>query len=284
MNTDEPGPLSTVLTWGTDAAAGTCVLGPTGEQETSSVGPVERPFAWASVTKLVTAMAVWIAVEEGITAWDEPAGPPGSTLRHLLAHASGLSPDSPEILAPPGRARIYSNRGIEVAADHLASAAGMPFEEYAQEAVLDPLGMGATTVSGSPATAAEGPLADLLLLARELQRPRLVAAETWTVATSNAFPGLPGVLPGFGSQPDNAWGLGVEIRDHKRPHWTGRLNSPRTFGHFGRSGSFIWVDPVAGVATAALAARAFGPWAQQAWPALSDAVLADAVLGGPRED
>lgn len=262
-----PDPLAAVPGWGVPAAAAYRRDG-----LVRSTGPVDRSFPWASVTKVLTALAVWIAVEEGATAWEEAAGPPGATLRHLLSHASGLAPDSEDVLSPPGRRRIYSNRGIEVAADHVARAAGMPFAVYVKEAVLEPLGMAATTV-GNPAHGAAGTLVDLMKLAGELQQPSLVAATTLAEATAPAFPGIPGVLPGFGPQPDNSWGLGVEIRDHKQPHWTGRLNSPRTFGHFGRSGSFLWVDPDAGVATASLAGRPFGDWAAQAWPAFSDAVL-----------
>jgi CubicO group peptidase (beta-lactamase class C family) len=73
----------------------------------------------------------------------------------------------------------------------------------------------------------------------------------------------------------NDWGLGFELRDKKRPHWTGERNSPRTFGHFGQSGSFLWVDPEAGLACACLADRGFGDWAKEAWPRLSDAILAE---------
>jgi CubicO group peptidase (beta-lactamase class C family) len=83
------------------------------------------------------------------------------------------------------------------------------------------------------------------------------------------------VLPGFGRQEPNDWGLGFELRDRKSPHWTGRANSERTFGHFGRSGTFLWVDPDAGVALACLTDREFGEWAAEAWPLLSDAVLAE---------
>jgi CubicO group peptidase (beta-lactamase class C family) len=93
-------------------------------------------------------------------------------------------------------------------------------------------------------------------------------------ATAVAFPGLDGVLPGFGRQTPNDWGLGLELRDAKSPHWTGSRNSPRTFGHFGRSGTFLWVDPDAGLACACVTDRDFGPWAAGAWPTLSDAVLA----------
>ena len=67
--------------------------------------------------------------------------------------------------------------------------------------------------------------------------------------------------------------LGFEIRDAKEPHWTGTSNSSRTFGHFGSTGSFIWIDPEAGAACAALADRQFGQWAKEAWPRLSDAVV-----------
>ncbi len=94
-----------------------------------------------------------------------------------------------------------------------------------------------------------------------------------------AFPGLAGVLPGFGRQDPNDWGLGFELRDRKRPHWTGASNSERTFGHFGASGTFLWVDPVAGVACGCLTEREFGDWAKEAWPRLADAVLAEAAGG-----
>ena len=94
-------------------------------------------------------------------------------------------------------------------------------------------------------------------------------------ATRVAYPDLAGILPGFGRQDPNDWGLGFEIRDGKHPHWTGRRNSPETFGHFGRSGTFLWVDSVAGLACACLTDRDFGDWAAEAWPDLSDRVLAD---------
>ena len=72
----------------------------------------------------------------------------------------------------------------------------------------------------------------------------------------------------------NDWGLGFELRDAKSPHWTGTRNSPRTFGHFGGSGSFLWIDPERGLGLACLCDLDFGSWALQAWPQLSDAVLA----------
>jgi CubicO group peptidase (beta-lactamase class C family) len=238
-------------------------------------GDPARPYAWASVTKLCTALAVLVAVEEGTVTLSDPAGPPGATVAHLLAHASGLAPDRREVIASPATRRIYSNAGYEVLGDLLGERAGMPVCKYVEEAVFVSVGMtGARLAPGaSPAHGAEGTLADLLALGAELLVPTVVAPETLAAATEVAFPGLTGVLPGFGHQRPNDWGLGFELRGAKRPHWTGSGNSPATFGHFGRSGSFLWVDPEARLACGALSDRAFGAWAADAWPALADAVL-----------
>ena len=238
-------------------------------------GETDRAFPWASVTKLVTASAVLVAAEEGILDLGEPAGPDGSTVRHLLAHASGLPLEGEAPIARPGERRIYSNVGYDLLGDFVAERADMPFAEYLHGAVLDPLELAGTELQRSPAWGASGPLTDLLCFARELLDPSFVARETLDEATTTAFPGLVGVLPGFGRQEPNDWGLGFELRDEKSPHWTGRRNSPRTFGHFGRSGTFLWVDPVAGAACACLTDREFGDWAVEGWPALADAVLAE---------
>ncbi|HEU4421278.1 MAG TPA: serine hydrolase domain-containing protein, partial [Pilimelia sp.] len=204
------------------------------------------------------------------------AGPPGSTVRHLLAHASGVAFDDDAVLSRPGRRRIYSNRGFERLATHVADRTGTPFADLMREDVLRPLGMGGTSLDGSPAAGARGPLRDLAALGRELLAPTLVPG-LLPEATRTAFPGLAGILPGFGRQDPNDWGLGFEIRDGKHPHWTGTRNSPRTFGHFGASGTFLWVDPDARLACACLTDRQFGDWAAQRWPELSDQVLAEFV-------
>ncbi|MER5637279.1 serine hydrolase domain-containing protein [Kitasatospora sp. NPDC002227] len=272
MIEDWPVPnAATVVVRGADGA----VLG--------SHGPQEQLFPLASVTKLLTAYAVLVAVEEGVFELDDPAGPEGSTVRHLLAHTSGLAFDEHKAMAAPGTRRLYSNAGFDVLAETLTKAAGIGFADYAAEAVFAPLGMSATllnTAHRSPAGAGGlSTAADLARFAAELQAPRLLDPSTVAAATREvAFPGLSGVLPGFGHRRPNDWGLGFEIRGEKSPHWTGTTSSPATFGHFGQSGTFLWVDPGAGVACVALTDRDFGPWAAQAWPAFTDAVLAE--LGG----
>jgi CubicO group peptidase (beta-lactamase class C family) len=254
----------------------TAAAGVTGADRTLvSAGDGSRRFRWASVTKLLTAVATLVAVEEGTVSLDDPAGPAGSTVRHLLAHASGLPLEGITPIAPPARRRIYSNTGFELLAEVVAQGSEMAFADYVTTGVITPLALSTTTLTGSPAGGAAGSLDDLLALGRELLRPRLIAPETMSNATRVQFPGLAGVLPGFGRQSPNDWGLGFELRDAKSPHWTGRTNSAETFGHFGQSGSMLWVDPVAGLACAALADRDFGPWAAEAWPRLSDAVLAE---------
>ena len=229
-------------------------------------------FRWASVTKLLTAAAALVALEEGIVDLGDPAGPPGSTLRHLLSHASGLPLNEGLPIGRPGQRRIYSNSGIEAAADAIAGAADMQFSEYLRAAVTRPLGLSAH-LAGSPSWGYRSTLDDLALLAAELLEPTLVAPETLSEATTTQFEGLTGVLPGFGRLEPNDWGLGFELRHGKRPHWTGVRNSPSTFGHFGAAGTFLWVDPAAGIALACLTDLEFGDWAKLAWPRLSDSVL-----------
>jgi CubicO group peptidase (beta-lactamase class C family) len=264
--------LAQVDSW----AANTVAVGVVREGNVvASRGPTDAEFRWASVTKPAVALATLVAAEEGTIDLDEPAGPEASTVRHLLAHASGLPFEGTVPIARPGSRRIYSNTGFEQLADAVARAAEMPFTDYLRAAVFEPLGMRAE-LRDSAAAGIHGTLDDLLALARELLSPTAVAAETLAEATSVQFPGLGGVLPEVGRFDPNDWGLGVELRDGKQPHWTGLRNSERTFGHFGGSGTFLWVDPRAGIACACLTDKDFGPWALDAWPRLSDAVLEEA--------
>ncbi|KAA0234633.1 MAG: hypothetical protein JJLCMIEE_02192 [Acidimicrobiales bacterium] len=265
-------PFDQIAAWPT-LAVSAAVVSPRGV--IARHGDQDRPYALASVTKLLTATAMLVAIQEETVGLDEPAGPPASTVRHLLAHASGLATDGSTVLAKPGTRRIYSNAGFEILGDHLAARAGMSFSEYLLEGVLEPLAMRATRLAGSPAHSGVSTVADLVRFAIELLRPTLLDEGILDLATNPVYRRLEGVLPGFGPQSPNSWGLGFEIRDDKHPHWTGSLNSPGTYGHFGRAGTFLWVDPRVELACICLTDREFGPWATRAWPALSDAVLND---------
>jgi CubicO group peptidase (beta-lactamase class C family) len=249
----------------------------------ADAGDIDRPQPWASVTKLVTAYGLLRLLEVGDVDLDEPAGPPGSTVRHLLAHASGLNIDGGQAISPPGRRRIYSNGGFRLLADLICARTGESVGSYLTTAVFEPLAMTSTSIADDDAAAgAIGSVRDLLAFGRELLAPSLVDEDTLGDATTVVFPGLSGVLPGFGRCDPNDWGLGFEIRDAKDPHWTGQANSASTFGHFGQQGSFLWVDGEIGIACAALTSVPFGAWATQAWPPFSDAVIAEYGLRGTR--
>jgi CubicO group peptidase (beta-lactamase class C family) len=235
-------------------------------------GERARAVRLASVSKPVAALAVLVAAEEGVLDLDEAAGPEGATVRHLLAHASGLPFERGAPLARPGRRRIYSNEGFRVLGEHLARRAEMPFAEYVRAAVVKPLGIGLDP-EGHPGAGMHASLDDVLAVARELLAPRLVGDETHAEMVRVQFPGLDGVLPDYGRFSPLDWGLGVELKGRKAPHWSGTRTSPETFGHFGGSGTFLWVDPTRGIACAVVTTREFGDWAKEAWPRLSDAVL-----------
>jgi CubicO group peptidase (beta-lactamase class C family) len=228
----------------------------------------------ASVTKPLAAYATLIAVEEGAIDLDEPAGPPGATVRHLLAHTAGYAFESGSpALSRPGAKRIYSNQGFEVLQAHVEERSGIPFGDYVAEAVFAPLGMRASTLRGSAAHAATSSVDDLAAFARELLAPSLISPQLWQEFTSVQFPGLSGVLPGHGRFDPLDWGLGVERNYGRQGHWAGTTISRSAFGHFGRAGTFLWVDPVARLAGVGVSGRDFGPWAFEAWTPLVDAVL-----------
>ena len=240
-------------------------------------GDVDEIFPFASVTKPIVAWSALVAVDRGLLDLDAPAGAPapdGATIGHLLSHSSGIAADSDERLASPGTRRIYSNRGIEILGQWLQEATGTPLETWVETTVLEPLGMASVLIPGSPAHSGEGSARDLSLFARELASPRLVSPALAERACAPVLPELDGVLPGYGRQVPNPFGLGVEVRGAKSPHWTGKGNSPQTFGHFGQSGSFIWVDPVAERQAVFLGAEPFGQVHRKTWPALGDQILA----------
>lgn len=265
--------LDLIADWPVPVASA-AVVGPTGLL--AHRGDVNREYRLASVTKPLVARAAQVAVEEGVLELDTPAGPPGSTVRHLLSHASGLSVQSNEVVAEPGVKRVYSNYGFSVLAESVERHSGIEFGGYLTEAVFEPLGMSSSRLDGGAATAGYGAVstvADLVRFAGDLLMPRTVSEVMHADAVSVQFPGLGGLLPGFGVKRPNDWGLGFEIRAHKSPHWTGTTNSPETFGHFGQSGTFLWVDPVVRLAVVVLTDRDFGDWAKPLWPAISDEVM-----------
>lgn len=268
--------LDVIQQWPVDNAAAVVLSGTSteaGGRLRAVSGDQSRVFPLASVTKLLCAYAILVATEEGAIELDQSAGPDGATVRHLLAHASGLAFGDRVVQAPVATKRIYSSAGFEVLAELLARESEIDFADYVAEAVFAPLGMTQAALVGPAGHGAQASAEDLGKFAAELLSPTLISAQTFADATTVQFPGLTGILPGYGTQRPNDWGLGFEIRADKNPHWTGRRNSAATYGHFGQSGTFLWVDPEIGTACVVLTDREFGDWAKPLWTELSDRIV-----------
>ncbi|MEO7289451.1 MAG: serine hydrolase domain-containing protein, partial [Jatrophihabitantaceae bacterium] len=168
------GPLDQLADWPVPNAAA-AVLSPAGVLATA--GEQAMRFRLASVTKPLTALAALVAVEEGAIGLDQPIAEPiggrplisaelaealpGATLRQLLAHASGLSPDRLARGAAVGTRRIYSNAGFDLIGELVGAATEIPFDRYLAEAVFSPLRMGSAELAGAPSRDGIASVADL---------------------------------------------------------------------------------------------------------------------------
>jgi CubicO group peptidase (beta-lactamase class C family) len=244
----------------------------------ATTGDPDRIQRLASISKPMAAWAILVAIEEGMITLDQAVGQPGCTLRHLLSHAGGYPFNGADPIALPDVTRMYSNSGFSLAAQAVEAATDIPFAEYLDEAVFQPLDMTSSVLRGSAAYGVRSNLADTCRFVTEVVRPQLIHAATAGEAQHAQYPALGGIVPDVGRYERCPWGLGFEVRGDKQPHWTGTTNSPRTFGHFGGSGTMFWIDPAHDVALVALADRNFDEWSDSAlrvWPELSDAVVAE---------
>ena len=149
----------------------------------------------------------------------------------------GSAFDDPSVIAPPGRTRIYSNAGFDILAALRRGPRRAPVPVAAARVGAGPAGHDRDAAGGSRRRrASSGPPADLAAFAFELLRPTLLPAATLAEATTVAFPGLRGVLPGVGRFDPLDWGLGFELRDAKTPHWTGTRTRRGRSGTSGRAG------------------------------------------------
>ncbi|AKK11555.1 serine hydrolase domain-containing protein [Corynebacterium uterequi] len=274
--------LGQVRTWPVDHASAALIT-PAGS---GTLGDSHRVYELASVTKLLASYGVLMAVEEGAFELDDACGPDGATVRHLLAHASGVGFASREPIKAPEQRRIYSSAGFEILADFVADTTGIAFADYLREGVFEPLGMTATELYGSAGHGARSTLADLVSFAGELLAPTLLDESTLRTAFSVHYPDLRGVVPGYGMQKPCPWGLGFEIHGEKSPHWLPEDMPPETVGHFGMTGTYVWLVPSwaqvdgAGCAMVALTDRDFGPWATTTWAETNAAIFKDLLRLG----
>src|SRR4051794_40259410 len=201
-------------------------------------------FQVASVTKLLSSLAVLAAVEAGHLGLDDEPGdervPAGATVRHLLAHASGVPAELGEVQPvrgtrgrEPGQRRGYSNAGVRLLAGGGGRGGGAGLRDWLGASVLAPLGGSSPAlgpdrgVGQDPAAGAVTTLPDLAMLAGCLleRGAPVVAAALFDDAVTVQFPGLAGLVPGVGRYDPCDWGLGFELKDGKRRHWMGDARS-----------------------------------------------------------
>lgn len=237
----------------------------------ATTGNCERPFALASVSKPIAAYAALVAVEEGVCDLDSavPASCIGDmtdapTVRELLSHASGVAMSARESQQPREQRRIYSSAGYEILADALHYWSGIPFAEYADSAINGGLGT-KFDLSGSPGHGFQGSVHDVAAFVGEVLAPQLLWHGTVASAATVQFPELAGIVPGYGRHTPCPWGLGFEIHGTKQPHWLDSSMPEHVIGHFGQSGTFMWMDRQRGVGAVVLTDEPFGDWAKPLW-------------------
>jgi CubicO group peptidase (beta-lactamase class C family) len=176
-----------------------------GSVELAADGPVEvdTPFRIASVTKWFTA-----SLASACGALDERT-------RALLSHTAGLRSESADPLPDACQGLwSYSNSGFVLAGRAAAEAAGMPFVDAMRQAILDPLGLPATSFE-EPDGAAGGHVQDGALGHRPAGLPhypagRYAAGGLWsTVGDLLRFAEHQFVDP-YGIQQPHAEALGAE--------------------------------------------------------------------------
>lgn len=258
--------LAKISDWPVDNVAG-ALIGPDGVE---TVGETSRAFDIKSVTKPVVSMGVMLAVEEGAVELDQPAGPEGSTLRHLLSHASGVDFDSRDAKRPVEDRRIYSSAGYEWAAEIVGDATGIPFEQYLDEGLFRPLGMTSSRLAGSAGHGLISTVDDLAKFAAEVLNPQIIHPDTVKDMRTVQFPDLRGIVPGYGMHRPCPWGLGFEIHGEKDPHWMGANMPADAAGHFGMSGTYLWI--AGDYAMVSLTDRDFGDWAKPLWAETNAAI------------
>ena len=265
------------------------------------VGDGNKVFYLASISKMITSLGILVAYEEGLFDLDTQLSPMDTPLIacDLLSHSSGLPFDvdgyvskshlrglrrgdllfDRSLVSAPRTKRIYSNLGFELMCTLIEDESDMPLIQYLREAIFIPLGASGVSLSearfeGSGPTGGaarlRGSVDDLVKLVVELFHPSLIQEETLKVARTPLYPELQGLLPGFGRFERNTFGLGFEVHGTKSPHWMSDATSWETFGHFGASGVFAWLDPISARGLIFLGERDFSADHRRLWPILSE--------------
>ena len=229
--------------------------------EVARSGDVAVPRPWASVSKLVVAMAIGADADDGRCRYEQPVGPTDATLAHLLSHSGGFGLEAEDRMVPVGTRRVYSNIAVDMAVEAVTDRAPA---QWLAERVFDPLTMRESELVGRPASGVVGSTRDLASFAGEWLRATLIRSSTRDRIVSPFLAELDGIVPGFGRFRPCPWGLGPEVRGSKR-HWMGDWPADSA-GHFGQSGALALFNVREGIAVVATTGEPFGAWAVALWP------------------
>jgi len=277
-------------------------------------------FLVASITKPIVGTAALLLVERGeILLGDRVRDylpefrgkrKPGTTIRHLLTHTSGL-PDMPpnnrelrsanaplatfveeacraELFFPPGRGVRYQSMGFAILGALIERVTGVSCAEFLRREIFEPLGMRDTSL-GAPESWFEGkspkveriaeirvpaeedaephwdwnsrywrtfgaPWGGLLTTPTDLARfarmmlgkgaldgTRILSPASIEAATRNQLVGFP-ELPEE-ERRQKPWGLGWRLNWPAHSESFGDLLGPRAYGHWGATGTVMWIDP-----------------------------------------
>jgi CubicO group peptidase (beta-lactamase class C family) len=207
------------------------------------------------------------------------------TVEHLLTHTSGLPDMLPEnielrrrhapltefvagtcrtpLLFKPGTKVSYQSMGILLASEIAQRITRMPFREFLRREVFLPLGMRQTSLGlggrriedtaqcqveskddwnwnspywrdlGAPWGGVHSTAADISKFLNSFLRPNglVLKRDTAAAMITNQTPGL-----------NETWGLGWKLDKGE----FARACSPRTFGHYGATGTVAWADAETG--------------------------------------
>lgn len=140
------------------------------DQTLFRVGSISKVFTWVSVMQLVEQGQLDLDADvQRYLDFPLPPGPRGAdgssrpmTLRHLASHTAGFEESyreawslvpqptalrelllrtMPARIYPAGQVAAYSNYGVTLAGYVVQRVSGLPFDQYVQQRVLQPLGM-----------------------------------------------------------------------------------------------------------------------------------------------
>ena len=246
-----------------------------GLKHVASAGNLDAVRPWASVSKLLVAVAYGIEVDWEAHTFEETVISTGRMACEHLSHATGLGAEEGDPTVEPMTKRVYSNHAVDLLVDHVVGDAGPA--QWLENRIFIPMNLTSAKLVGKASSGVEGSTRDLATFAECFLERALLGATTHKRLLTVYGPSLAGIVPGWGRFDPCPWGLGPEIRGDKE-HWMGDW-SPSSAGHFGASGAMLLFNYDEGIGVVATSPEPFGPWAVELWPGWTSAMRRLALEG-----